>query len=253
MKLVRFVYQGAEALGTLKGEEISLCEGSLFGELKETGMVIKAAEVHFLPPVKPEKVLCVGLNYMDHVVESKVEKPELPVIFSKGPGTVIGARDEIRYPVKMSKRVDYEGELAVVIGKTARDVEEGEAAAYILGYTCANDVTARDLQTDINQWTVAKGFDTFCPLGPCIATDLDPGNLEIRLTLNGEERQHSNTRHLLFKPTYLVSYLSHIFELHPGDVILTGTPEGIGPMEIGDMVTVEIEGIGALTNVVGKR
>ena len=253
MKLVRFMYRGAEAAGILRGEEIALCQGSLFGKLTETGTMLRAAEVRLLPPVRPEKILCVGLNYMDHIVESKAEKPEAPVNFSKGPGTVIGMGDEIRYPVKMSERVDYEGELAVVIGKTAKDVGEAEAAAHILGYTCANDVTARDLQTDTNQWTVAKGFDTFCPLGPCIATDVDPGSLEIRLTLNGEERQHSNTRHLLFTPAYLVSYLSHIFELHPGDVILTGTPEGIGPMEIGDTVKVEIEGIGALTNVVGKR
>ncbi|MGE0076198.1 MAG: fumarylacetoacetate hydrolase family protein, partial [Sphaerochaetaceae bacterium] len=160
-----------------------------------------------------------------------------------------GPGQQIVYP-PLSKRVDYEAELAIVIGRTASKVSEADANSYILGYTCANDVTARDLQPHEGQWTVAKGFDTFLPLGPVITDEVDPTALKITSRLNGTVCQSSNTRNLIFGCTYLVSYLSHIMTLYPGDVILTGTPSGIGPMQPGDTIEVEIEGIGILRNTV---
>ena len=215
----------------------------------------KAAEklplkgVRLLSPVVPSKVVCVGLNYADHAVETKLPIPKEPCLFMKPATAVIGPEEKIIYPA-MSQRVDYEAELGVVIKKKMRNVEPEQAADYILGYTCLNDVTARDLQKSDGQWTRAKSFDTFCPIGPWVVEGIDPSDLAVKLRLNGEQRQSSRTRELIFNVPRLVSFMSKVMTLLPGDVIATGTPSGIGPMQKGDVVEVEIEGIGVLRNVV---
>ncbi len=203
--------------------------------------------------IKPSKIVAVGLNYRDHALEMKEALPQTPVIFLKPPSAVIFNRDPIVYP-EMTKELHYEAELAVVIKDLTRNVSEAEAPQHILGYTCANDVTARDLQRRDGQWTRAKSFDTFCPLGPEIVSGISPDNLNISLYLNGVKKQSSNTSNLIFKVNYLVAFISRVMTLLPEDVILTGTPGGIGPMQVGDEVRVEIEGIGSLVNkVTGGR
>lgn len=202
-------------------------------------------------PVIPGKIIAVGLNYRDHAREMALEIPSEPILFMKPSSSVIGPDETIRYP-SQSSRVDYEAELAVVIGTTCRNVNAASAQDCILGYTCFNDVTARDLQAKDGQWTRAKSFDTFTPLGPWIVTGLnDPHGLTVTARLNGEVRQSSNTANLIFSVFDLVEFISHIMTLDPGDVIATGTPSGVGPMECGDVVEIEIEGIGVLKNTVG--
>ena len=211
---------------------------------------IPLAELELLSLVRPSKIVCVGLNYLDHAREMDLAVPTEPVIFLKPPSAVIGAGDAIVLPAQ-SEQVDYEAELALVLGRTARFVSEDDAARHIFGYTCANDVTARDLQKKDGQWTRSKGFDTFCPVGPWIETD--PGDLQdmaLRTVVNGEVRQEGNTANMIFPPHLLVSYLSHIMTLLPGDVILTGTPAGVGPIKAGDEVSVEIDRVGFLLNPV---
>lgn len=198
--------------------------------------------------LNPSKIVCVGLNYKDHAKELKMELPSHPIIFLKPPTAVIGDGDAIVYPDWMTKNLHYEAELGIVIKKLTYRVSENDATQYIDGYCCANDVTARDLQNLDGQWTRAKSFDTFCPLGPKIVKDIDPNKLDIKLILNGQIKQHSNTEQMIFKPAYLVSFISQIMTLLPGDVIITGTPPGVGPMQKGDQVIVEIEGIGQLKN-----
>lgn len=202
-------------------------------------------------PVRFGKAVCVGLNYKSHVEEMGDKLPEEPTLFMKPTSALIGPNDPILLPPQ-SKRVDYEGELAVVIKDHTYWATEKEAQSHILGYTVANDVTARDLQSKDGQWTRAKSFDTFLPLGPWIETDIDPVNLGIRTLVNGEIRQQGNTRDLIFDVFQLVSFISHVMSLEQGDIILTGTPAGVGPLKEGDVVTVEIEGIGKLVNPVRK-
>ncbi len=209
----------------------------------------KFEEVKFLPPVIPEKIIGVGLNYRDHAKELGMEIPAEPALFIKSPSSVIGDRDKIILPEK-SERVDYEGELAIVISKKCRYVERDEAKDYILGYTCFNDVTARDLQRNGWQWCIAKSFDTFSPLGPYVV-NVDPSKLRIRTFLNGKIVQDSSTSNLVFDVYDLVSYISSIMTLKRHDVIATGTPAGVGRLNRGDEVVVKIEKIGALTNYVG--
>ena len=252
MKIIRYEKCGKPCYGILKGNDIEVLSGDIESGFVKTEGKEQLSGVKLLAPTEPSKAVCVGLNYLDHIEESNEKVPESPVIFIKPSTAAIGPDAEILYP-SLSKRVDYEGELAIVIGKKATDVKEEDAEKYILGYTCANDVTARDLQPSDGQWSIAKGFDSFLPLGPCIETEVDPLNLAIRTTLNGKTVQNSNTKYLLFKPAMLVSYLSSIMTLLPGDVILTGTSSGIGPMELGDTVSVIIEGIGELRNTVSKR
>jgi 2-keto-4-pentenoate hydratase/2-oxohepta-3-ene-1,7-dioic acid hydratase in catechol pathway len=204
--------------------------------------------VRLLAPAVPSKIIAVGLNYRDHAKEMGLTPPEEPIIFMKPLSAVIGPGDDIIFPAQ-SSRVDYEAELAVVIGKRCRDVNAVDAADVILGYTCFNDVTARDLQIKDGQWTRAKSFDTFAPLGPWIETDIeDPNSLGITLRLNGEIRQTSNTNNLIFNVCNLVEFISSIMTLERWDVIATGTPSGIGPMVKGDEIEVSIEGIGVLKN-----
>jgi 2-keto-4-pentenoate hydratase/2-oxohepta-3-ene-1,7-dioic acid hydratase in catechol pathway len=195
----------------------------------------------------PTKIIAIGLNYIDHAKELNMPIPEYPIIFMKPPTSVIKSGDSILYPAQ-SKEVHYEGELAVVIKDKARFVKQEDAHRFIAGYTCANDVTARDLQRIDGQWTRAKSFDTFCPLGPRVASDIDPLNLDIATRVNGITKQHSNTKNMIFNVFYLVSYISEIMTLLPGDIIITGTPPGVGPVVPGDEVEVEIEGIGILKN-----
>jgi len=200
-----------------------------------------------LAPALPGKIVAVGLNYRDHAREMGIETPKEPILFLKPAGSVVGPGQDIIYP-SQSSRVDYEAELGVVILKRCKNVRADQAREVILGYTCFNDVTARDLQVLDGQWTRAKSFDTFCPIGPWIETDLDPGDLLVESYLNGERRQSSRTSQFIFGVDHLVSFISQVMTLEPGDLIITGTPAGIGPMQAGDEVEVRIEGIGSLKN-----
>jgi 2-keto-4-pentenoate hydratase/2-oxohepta-3-ene-1,7-dioic acid hydratase in catechol pathway len=248
MKIVRFTEAGRTAYGILDGEQIKALWNTPFEGLA-TGWEIHAlGDVELLAPCEPTKIIALGLNYRDHAAEFGHAVPEEPLIFMKPATAVIGPDADIIYPA-MSRRVDYEAELGVVIGKTARHVREAEALDYVLGYTCVNDVTARDLQKKDGQFTRAKGFDTFAPLGPWIETEIaDPDHLTVEAFLNGEPRQHGNTRDLVFGVRRLISFISQVMTLLPGDVIATGTPAGIGPMRVGDVVEVRVEGVGALRN-----
>jgi 2-keto-4-pentenoate hydratase/2-oxohepta-3-ene-1,7-dioic acid hydratase in catechol pathway len=206
--------------------------------------------VRFLPPVEPTKIVAIGLNYIDHAEELNMPVPEEPIIFLKPSTAVIGHEDCIILP-KQSQRVDYEGELAVVIGKNCKNVKREDAEDYIMGYTCFNDVTARDLQQKDGQWTRAKSFDTFAPLGPYIA-DVDPSKLRIETRVNGKVVQRSNTSNLIFDISALIEFISSIMTLRKGDIIATGTPAGVGMLRSGDVVEVEIEHIGILRNTAVK-
>lgn len=217
------------------------------GKICKTGAVANLEEMQFLAPCMPSKVVCVGVNYSDHAEEMDHNLPEQPLIFLKPPSAVCAHNDPVIYP-RQSQRVDYEAELGVVIGKRAKNVTEEEALDYIFGYTVLNDVTARDLQKRDGQWSRAKGFDSFCPLGPWIVTDLDWQGLDLCCRVNGETRQQGNTNDMVFGVPQLVSFISKVMTLMPGDVIATGTPSGVGPLRRGDIVEVEISGIGVLRN-----
>ena len=226
------------------GREFIQCDPETFEPL---GVV----EVkRLLAPTIASKIVAVGLNYRDHAEELGLELPKEPILFMKPATSVIGPLDDIFYP-HQSTRVDYEAELAVVMAKTCRDVKASDAREVILGYTCLNDVTARDLQVSDGQWTRAKSFDTFAPIGPWIETDIeDPHSLAITSHLNGECKQSSNTKNLIFSVFELIEFISGIMTLNKGDVIATGTPSGIGPMNPGDEIAIELEGIGVLKNQV---
>ncbi len=249
MKIARFLYKGKELFGIVEGDHIQSAAGDIFGALHPTKQGYALTDVKLLPPVMPSKIVAIGLNYKDHAAEVKFELPEEPLIFLKPASAVIGHLDPIVYPA-MSHRVDFEGELGIVIKQLAKDVSEKRADEFILGYTCFNDVTARDLQGKDGQWTRAKGFDTFAPMGPWIETAIDAACLKLETFLNGECKQASDTSYLIFPPRRLVSFISRIMTLYPGDCIATGTPSGIGPMNVGDTVEVRIEGIGSLVNLV---
>ena len=252
MKIYRFLQGGQPAYGVLQEETLALIKGSPFGDFVVGPERWPIGEVKLLPPAEPSKIVAVGVNYRDHALERGRGLPEEPLLFLKPPSAVVGPSDIILYP-RMSKRVDFEGELALVIKKTARHLADEEPVGdYILGYTCFNDVTARDLQDKDVQFTRAKSFDTFASIGPCLVTDLDPSDLKIKTFLNGKLKQSSSTRNLIFPVATLVRFISRIMTLAPGDVITTGTPAGIGPMQPGDKVDVQIEGIGTLSNSVMK-
>jgi len=233
-----------------EGLTVAEIEGHPFGEIRFTGQRWALPDVRLLSPILPSKVVCVGRNYADHAAEHNAEVPKEPLLFLKPSTSVIGPRDAIRLPPQ-SRQVEHEAELAVVIGPPgARRVDRDGAKRAIFGYTCANDVTARDLQRSDGQWTRAKGFDSFCPLGPWIVTDLDVSDLEIRCEVGDEVRQLGRTKDMVFDVPTLVSYASHVMTLLPGDVLLTGTPAGVGPLTPGDTVTVSVERIGKLSNPV---
>lgn len=209
-------------------------------------------EVKLLAPVRPSKIVCVGRNYAEHAAELGNDVPPEPLLFLKPPSSLLDVGEAVVYP-SISKRVDHEAEIAVVIGRTCRFVEEAEALDYVFGYTVANDVTARDLQKSDGQWSRAKGFDTFCPVGPWVDNAFDPRNRALRCTVNGTVRQNSNTDKMIFSIARIISHISQAMTLEPGDLILTGTPEGIGPVQPGDVMTVEVEGLGSITNpVIGE-
>jgi len=251
MKIVRFKYHKKTRYGMIKHHAVILIEGSIFKKYKITKRKIKISNVELLPPVEPTKVICAGLNYKDHAKELNMPIPDEPIIFIKPPTSIIGHNQKIIYPEGV-KRLDYEAELAVIIKKQAKNIDKKDAKNYILGYTCLNDVTARDLQTKDVQWARAKSFDTFCPIGPYIVIGINPDNLFIKLYLNGKLKQSSTTANLIFKIDELISFISNVMTLKPGDIIATGTPPGVGPMNTSDKVEVKIEKIGTLANTVAS-
>src|SRR5215467_1619716 len=262
MRIARFSHAGEVSYGLVLAAdaqqahvgELMLAQlaGHPFGgstdDIQLTGMRFPLAEVRLLAPILPSKVICIGQNYADHVREMGGDPPPEPVIFLKPSTAVCGPGDSIARPQSLSERVDFEGELAVVIGRPGTHVPPERAVDVIFGYTCANDVTARDLQARDGQWTRAKGFDTFCPLGPWIETGTNPSDLELTTTVNGEIRQQARKSELLWDVPGLIAYVSQVMTLLPGDVLLTGTPAGVGPLTDGDEVSVTIESIGTLTN-----
>jgi 2-keto-4-pentenoate hydratase/2-oxohepta-3-ene-1,7-dioic acid hydratase in catechol pathway len=247
MRIVRYSHDGQMSFGVLEGETIAAITPHPFAPFEYSGERLALDEVRLLAPVLPTKVVAVGKNYADHAKEMGDDVPEEPIIFLKPSTSVVGPGDPIIYPAGVD-RVDFEGELAVIVGKMARRLDEANALQVVLGFTCANDVTARNLQASDGQWTRAKGFDTFCPLGPWIETDLDSSDLAVRTLVNDEQRQSSRTSMLVTSVARLLAFISGVMTLLPGDVILTGTPAGIGALSPGDRVEVEIEGIGVLTN-----
>ena len=251
MRLVRFRFGDRIATGAVDrgSDEVRVLQGTFFEDPVPTGETVALDDVHLLAPVLPSKLVCVGKNYVAHAAEFGMDVPEEPLLFLKPSTAVIGPGDPIRL-LPISRRVDYEGELAVVIGRLAREVRAEDAYKYILGYTCANDVTLRDLQKTDDQWARAKGFDGSAPLGPWIETDLDPNDAVVRTRLNGDVRQQASTTDLVFGVATLLEYLTSFMTMLPGDVLLTGTPEGVGKLADGDVVEVEVEGVGTLRNEV---
>lgn len=251
MKLLRFRSKKTEVArwGWLDEDRVGEIEGDPFGTYRRSAAKLPLDSVELLAPIKPGKIVCIGRNYAAHAAEHAAEVPEVPLLFLKPPSTVIGPGDKILLPPQ-SERVEHEGELAIVIARRGRWVQPDEVDPMILGFTVANDVTARDIQFGDGQWTRGKGFDTFCPLGPWIELSFDPADALITTSVNGQMRQMGSTRDMIFPARQLVAFISSVMTLEPGDVIMTGTPSGVGPLVDGDEVTVEIAGIGALTNPV---
>ncbi|MCM0753662.1 fumarylacetoacetate hydrolase family protein [Desulfovibrio aminophilus] len=246
MRILRVLYDQRAFYASILDRDHLLCLNKALG----LDAPIPIRDVRVLPVVLPTKIVCVGLNYRQHAEEMGKPLPSEPLIFLKPPSAVIGSGDAIVLPEGCG-RVDHEAELGIVIGQTGRHIRPEEAARHIFGYTCANDVTDREIQKRDGLYARAKGFDTFCPVGPWIETEVsDPGNLAVRALVNGEVRQDGNTRDMIFGPAELVSFISRVMTLHPGDLVLTGTPSGIGPIMPGDTVSVEIENVGLLINPV---
>ena len=235
--------------GWISGDKIGIIEGDPFGAFRRQKATIELSTVTLLAPVIPGKLIGIGRNYAEHARERGVDVPSVPMFFLKAPTAIIASGDNVVLPPQ-SQRVDHEAELAVVIGKVGRWIDPEKASEHILGYCVANDITARDLQQVDNQWGRAKGFDTFCPLGPWIDTDFDPSEVMISCRVNGELRQMSSTHEMIFPVKQLVAFVSSVMTLLPGDVILTGTPAGIGPLLPGDILETSIDGLGTLTNPV---
>ncbi|WP_214044902.1 fumarylacetoacetate hydrolase family protein [Methanomethylovorans sp.] len=242
--LGRFRYRDETFYGNVDGNKV-------IGKGDVEGKAFELSELNVLPPTVPTKIICVGLNYLDHAIEMDMPVPKEPILFLKPPSAVIGHTDKIIYP-RVSELVDFEAELAVIIGKRCKNIKISNASDVIAGYTCFNDVTARDLQRRDGQWTRAKSFDTFAPVGPFIvpAADIDPENIYIRSRVNGETKQDSSTSNLIFEIPYLLEFISKIMTLEVGDIIATGTPPGVSSLHPGDVVEIDIEGIGILKNEV---
>ncbi|MFO7611626.1 MAG: fumarylacetoacetate hydrolase family protein [Clostridia bacterium] len=248
MKLIRFEKDGIVGYGVLENDKVRVLKGGFQGEAAFSGVEYRLLEVRLLIPVEPGKIIAVGLNYIDHIKEfGDRPVPENPTLFIKLNNTVIGPGEDIILP-KGYERVDFEAELAVVISRHCHEVSAEEAPGYILGATCLNDVTERVIQKKDGQWTRGKNFPTFCPIGPWIETDADIGNLEIRSILNGKVMQSSNTKHQIWNPYELVSFISRSIPLEAGDVVATGTPSGVSSMSPGDEISIEIQDVGTLTN-----
>jgi 2-keto-4-pentenoate hydratase/2-oxohepta-3-ene-1,7-dioic acid hydratase in catechol pathway len=252
MKIARFIHSKKEMWGVTEGDSITVLRSSPFENIRTSGEQVSVSAVRLLPPSQPSKIILVGLNYYDHARELDMAVPSEPVLFMKPSTSIIGNEDDIVYPRDV-RRLDYEAELAVVIKKTAKNVNEKQVPEFVLGYTCLNDVTARDLQKKDGQWTRAKSFDTFCPAGPWIETDIDPSDLRITSVLNKQIRQNSRTSQMIFSVPFIVSFISRAMTLLPGDIISTGTPLGVGEMKETDVIEIEIEGIGTLRNKVIKN
>jgi 2-keto-4-pentenoate hydratase/2-oxohepta-3-ene-1,7-dioic acid hydratase in catechol pathway len=252
VRIARFSLDGTVAFGVVEGDELDIIKGHPFAGVERSGQRIPLDRVRLLPPVLPSKVVAIGRNYAEHARELGNEVPDVPVAFFKPSTSVAGPGDPVPYPA-FSSEVHYEAELAVVIGRLCKEVPRARVRDVILGYTCANDVTARDVQRAESQWARAKGFDGSCPLGPWVETEVDPADLALQCTVNGEQRQLGRTSEMVRSVEDLVVHLTEAMTLLPGDVILTGTPAGVGPLHVGDEVAVTIEGIGTLTNKVIKR
>lgn len=257
MKFCRFVMRDASSptavsplYGLIEADHVLEISGLPWGPWSRGSRSARLADVRFLAPVEPSKIVCVGRNYAAHAAELGNELPKEPLIFLKPPSSIIGPQEPIIL-TPYSQRVEHEGELAMVIGRSCSHLGDADdALTGVLGYTCLNDVTARDLQKNDVQFTRAKGFDTFCPIGPHIETDLDPSNVLVETHVNGARRQFGNTSLMLYPPAFLVRWISRMMTLHPGDIIATGTPAGVGPLVAGDVVEVSVAGVGVLRNPV---
>jgi 2-keto-4-pentenoate hydratase/2-oxohepta-3-ene-1,7-dioic acid hydratase in catechol pathway len=257
MRLVRYqTKQDSPRWGWLHENLVGPVEGNPFGEFRRMEANLPVDTVRLLAPVEPGKIICVGRNYAAHAKEHNVDVPEVPILFLKPPSSVIGPEETILLPPQ-SQKVEHEAELAVVIGKPGRWIAPENATGYILGYTISNDVTARDLQRRDGQWTRGKGFDTFCPIGPWLETEFDPADALITCYVNHGERhemrQMGSTRDMVFQVRQLVAFASSVMTLEPGDLVLTGTPAGVGPLSAGDVVEISIEGLGVLRNPVAAE
>ncbi|MEE8320677.1 MAG: fumarylacetoacetate hydrolase family protein [Gammaproteobacteria bacterium] len=249
MKICRYAYEGSNHTGIIEDETIREIQGNVLGDMHPTGQVHPLADAELLPPSSPTKMIGIGVNYKVHA-KYGYAIPEEPLMFQKAVSALTGHNGNIIYPAA-TKQLDYEGELAVVIGRETRHVSPADAPAHILGYTCANDVTARDIQArEHNNYGHSKCFDTFAPMGPWIETDLDPSNLLLETFLNGQKKQSCSTSDMAFSINEIVAFVSDVMTLLPGDIISTGTPDGMGTMSVGDVVEVTIEGIGTLRNTV---
>lgn len=251
MRMAYIKWKGVRYAALMERKGAVLLEGA-FGQWHKTNIILPLAEVEYCCMERPSKVVAVGLNYRQHIEEMGEEVHDEPVLFLKPPTAVIGPGEAIVLPAQAGQ-VDYEAELAVVMKKKARHLSPQQAEDAILGYTCLNDVTARELQKKDGQWTRAKGFDTFCPIGPVITDEIDPNHVQVKLVQNGIVKQDDNTQMFMYSVQELISYISSVMTLLPGDVVTTGTPSGIGPMRAGDTISVEIEGIGRLTNPVKQE
>ena len=253
MRFIRYqTRQDPPRFGWILQDTVGPIEGFPFDEFRRLEAELSLDSVHLLAPLQPGKIVCVGRNYAAHAKEHNADVPEIPLIFLKPPSTVIGPEDTILLPPQ-SQQVEHESELGAVIGKRGRRIPPEEAMDHILGYTIANDVTARDLQYRDGQWTRGKGFDTFCPLGPWINTEFDPADALITCHVNDEMRQMASTRDMIFSIRQLIAFVTSVMTLEPGDLLLTGTPAGVGPLLPGDTVKVTIEGIGSLSNPVTQE
>lgn len=245
MRVYRFEVQGEAKTGTIDGDRVFLYENH-----KKQKDSFPVSDINLLPPVEPSKIICVGRNYAEHAKELGNEVPQAPLLFLKAPSSLIGDGESIRIP-SLSDQVEHEGELAVVIGRKCGGLDEDEDAfRYVFGYTCLNDVTARDIQRKDVQFTRGKSFDTFCPVGPHIETELDPSDIRVTTTVNGVVKQDGRTSQMVFPVEYLIRYISNMMTLMPGDVIATGTPSGVSKLNPGDICEIDIEGIGTLRNPV---
>jgi len=253
MRLIRYLIPvDPPQYGWVYQDKIGSIIGSPFGEYRREEATIPISDIHLLAPVQPSKIICIGRNYAAHAKEHSSEIPELPLIFLKPPSAIIGPDETIVIPPQ-SQQVEHEAELAIVFSRQGRWISPENSLDYVLGYTIANDVTARDLQIRDGQWTRAKGFDTFCPIGPWIETEFDPSDALITCHVNGEIRQMASTRDMVFRVRQLIAFISSVMTLEPGDILLTGTPSGVGSLRPGDTIEISIEGLGILKNLVTSK
>jgi len=253
MRLVRYQLKNEPpCYGWVLEEKVGPIQGSIYGEYRRMEATIPLSNVRLLTPALPSKIICIGRNYAEHAKEQDAEVLNVPLLFLKPPSAILDPGEPILLPLQ-SKQVEHEAELVVVIGKRGKAITAEQANGYVLGYTVGNDVTARDLQRADGQWTRGKGFDTFCPFGPWIDTEFDPSDALITCKVNGQPRQMASTRDLVFNVSTLVAFISSVMTLEPGDLIFTGTPAGVGPLQAGDTVDVEIEGLGRLSNPVSAQ